>query len=301
MNWEWLHILSGPLIGAVIGYFTNYIAVKMLFRPHYEKKIGNFRIPFTPGLIPKRKNDLASAVGRAVANSLLTEEDMSRMLLSDEVEDSVTSLCMKQLKKGLKRSDRMGDVILKLTGDELYENGRENLKEALKEKIMNGIMEADPGKIIAVEGKKAVQEMLAGTMFAMFLHGETLDSMAESVGAYAENYIKEKAPGMIVLQLEKEIALLEEKRVYQVGEPLLEYEAVLEEKVRGIYRICIGKVAASIVSQFRIDAVIEQKIRDMDVCELEDLVMSVMKHELGMIVNLGALIGFILGLINIFI
>ena len=44
-----LTIIAGPLIGAVIGYFTNYLAVKMLFRPRREIKIGSKTLPFTPG------------------------------------------------------------------------------------------------------------------------------------------------------------------------------------------------------------------------------------------------------------
>lgn len=40
-----ISMAAGPLIGAVIGYFTNFIAVKMLFRPLHEVKIANFRIP----------------------------------------------------------------------------------------------------------------------------------------------------------------------------------------------------------------------------------------------------------------
>ena len=44
--------LTGPLIGAVIGYFTNYLAVKMLFHPRKAIKVGKFTLPFTPGAIP---------------------------------------------------------------------------------------------------------------------------------------------------------------------------------------------------------------------------------------------------------
>ena len=44
---NFLRLLAGPLIGAVIGYCTNYIAVKMLFRPLYPVKIGNWTLPFT--------------------------------------------------------------------------------------------------------------------------------------------------------------------------------------------------------------------------------------------------------------
>ena len=49
-------LIIRPLIGAVIGYVTNWIAVKMMFRPLHEKKIGKFTIPFTPGIIPRNKD-----------------------------------------------------------------------------------------------------------------------------------------------------------------------------------------------------------------------------------------------------
>ena len=49
---DWIQILAGPVIGAVIGYFTNYIAVKMLFRPLKPIKIKNYTLPFTPGTYP---------------------------------------------------------------------------------------------------------------------------------------------------------------------------------------------------------------------------------------------------------
>ena len=47
--------------------------------------------------------------------------------------------------------------------------------------------------------------------------------------------------------------------------------------------------------------IVEDKINDMEVSELEDLVMQVMKNELQTIVNLGALIGAVIGVINIFV
>lgn len=47
--------IAGPVIGAVIGYFTNFIAVKMLFHPKKEIKVFGHKLPFTPGAIPKGK------------------------------------------------------------------------------------------------------------------------------------------------------------------------------------------------------------------------------------------------------
>lgn len=295
-----LHYISGPLIGAVIGYFTNYIAVKMLFRPHKEKKIGNFTLPFTPGIIPKRKNDLAAAVGKAVGNALLTEEDMAEMLLSKEVENSITDICFSQIKHYMERECTLGETVTKFMGQEPYELSRERLKKSICEKVMQAIQEMEPGNLIAEEGKKAVRQKLEGSMFSMFLSDKLLDSLAGEIGTYAENYILENGPCYIENQIEKEIIGLESSSLSQVRSRLTMDEETIRERIREIYRMCIGKFAGSVVKQFHIAEIVESKIQEMEVEELEALVMSVMKHELGMIVNLGALIGLILGILNLF-
>ena len=74
-------MLAGPLIGAVIGYCTNYIAVKMLFRPYHPVKLCGRTLPFTPGIIPKRQPDLAKAVGKAVGENLFGEEEIKKILI----------------------------------------------------------------------------------------------------------------------------------------------------------------------------------------------------------------------------
>ena len=57
MSWELfrtiLNYISGPVIGAIIGLVTNYLAVRMLFHPYKPFKIFGVRLPFTPGIIPK--------------------------------------------------------------------------------------------------------------------------------------------------------------------------------------------------------------------------------------------------------
>ena len=86
MDWT---LLSGPLTGALIGYLTNYLAVKMLFRPRKAIYIFKKRLPFTPGVITRGKDRLAKAVSRLVSETLITEEDIRGYLLSAEMENSV--------------------------------------------------------------------------------------------------------------------------------------------------------------------------------------------------------------------
>src|SRR3712207_9226813 len=84
---QYTKILFSAIVGAVIGYITNWLAIKMLFRPHKEKRIFGIKIPFTPGLIPKEQGRIAKSVGDAVGNHLLTKEAMVDALKDNKVDD----------------------------------------------------------------------------------------------------------------------------------------------------------------------------------------------------------------------
>ncbi|CAM3943659.1 DUF445 family protein [Alkalicoccus chagannorensis] len=95
---EWILLVIIILLGAVIGGGTNIIAIRMLFRPYKAWFIGNFHVPFTPGLIPKRREEIAENLGRLVETHLVTPEGMqekiSEGVLFEEVEQ--------RLKDGIK-------------------------------------------------------------------------------------------------------------------------------------------------------------------------------------------------------
>lgn len=77
--------ILAPLVGGVIGYVTNDIAIRMLFRPHTAKYIMGWRVPFTPGIIPKEKGRIAEAVGTAISDNLMSKKVLEKYLLSDSM------------------------------------------------------------------------------------------------------------------------------------------------------------------------------------------------------------------------
>ena len=88
MDWShlWLYV-SPPILGGIIGYFTNDVAIKMLFRPYQAIYIGRRRVPFTPGLIPRNQERLAKRVSETIMGSLLTPaelQNLARRLLNTE-------------------------------------------------------------------------------------------------------------------------------------------------------------------------------------------------------------------------
>lgn len=73
---QYLPYLIPPLLGAVIGYVTNYIAIRMLFRPLKPWKLFGLRLPLTPGIIPSKRGELARKMGEMVGDHLLTAGDV---------------------------------------------------------------------------------------------------------------------------------------------------------------------------------------------------------------------------------
>ena len=78
-----------PLVGAFIGYVTNAVAIKMLFRPLAEKRLFGLRLPFTPGILPRERKKLAESIGRMVEQELLTPGVLRDRLAKAEVRGNV--------------------------------------------------------------------------------------------------------------------------------------------------------------------------------------------------------------------
>ena len=73
-----------PFLGAIIGYITNRIAIKMLFRPLNPKRVLGIRVPLTPGVIPRNRFDLARTIGRMVSEQLLSPQALKDHLAGTE-------------------------------------------------------------------------------------------------------------------------------------------------------------------------------------------------------------------------
>ncbi|MGV2390360.1 MAG UNVERIFIED_CONTAM: DUF445 family protein [Microcystis novacekii LVE1205-3] len=91
--------------GAIIGYFTNDVAIKMLFCPYKAIYIGKRPLPFTPGLIPRNQDRLAVRVSDTIMGSLLTPEELQklakRLLDTERVQGAILwllQLALKQIK-----------------------------------------------------------------------------------------------------------------------------------------------------------------------------------------------------------
>lgn len=122
-----------PLVGAVIGYFTNDLAIKMLFRPYKPINIGKRRLPFTPGVIPRNQENLAQRTSDTIMESLLTPEELQnlarRLLQTERVQAAILWLLQVALKQiGEDREQKTAKIV----GDILRDLTEESLPRLLK-------------------------------------------------------------------------------------------------------------------------------------------------------------------------
>ncbi|MFJ7699176.1 DUF445 domain-containing protein [Lysinibacillus fusiformis] len=109
-------LLFMAIIGAAIGGVTNHLAIKMLFRPHNAIYIKNWRVPFTPGLIPKRRDELAKQLGLTVVNYLLTPETFRKKFFSKDIQEKVEQFVQTKVEETIFTNDKTIQDWLNIAG-----------------------------------------------------------------------------------------------------------------------------------------------------------------------------------------
>ncbi len=87
-----LNYASPPVVGAFIGYFTNMVAIKMLFRPLRPWRVLGCKVPFTPGVIPSKRGELAVNIGEMVGEHLLTSKEIGQALANESFQNHLYRL-----------------------------------------------------------------------------------------------------------------------------------------------------------------------------------------------------------------
>jgi len=96
-----LSFILPPVVGAIIGLFTNWLAIKMLFRPLVERRILGIRVPFTPGILPRERSRMARSMGDTVATDLLDDATVASRLRSPAFKDAIRQASLKAVRKVL--------------------------------------------------------------------------------------------------------------------------------------------------------------------------------------------------------
>jgi uncharacterized membrane protein YheB (UPF0754 family) len=129
--------LLPPLLGAFIGYVTNYIAIRMLFRPLHPWRIFGVRLPLTPGIIPAKRSELAEKMGEMVGSHLLTAEDVGRVLEKESFRRELRGVVTEKLGTFLDRE--LGPAVSLVPAD--YQARFRDLVDLLRWKLAKSVFD----------------------------------------------------------------------------------------------------------------------------------------------------------------
>lgn len=145
-----LKFLSLIVVGALIGGVTNYLAVKMLFRPLHPVYIGKWKLPFTPGLIPKRHHEIAEKLGEVVVEHLLTPEGLTEKLHEEKFVAEVNQMVRKEALKFLESDQTLFHLLKSWNVEDADEKTEEFLLKKLEEKYWHAIENMKNKKIAEI-------------------------------------------------------------------------------------------------------------------------------------------------------
>ncbi len=211
--------IIGALIGAVIGYITNWLAIKMLFRPREAKYIFGMKLPFTPGLIPKEKSRIANKVGETVGTHLLNSDSLSKALKDDKIKAKFNEVAKEKINQVINSNSTLEEALKNTLGENYY---------ALKGNMINNIA-------------KTILESIQEEEFKNKVKFYIVDSIKERLNKEPEKIIdfinSNKFREVIINTLEEEKtrdiigkALL--KEVKTLGKEDLTIEEVIPENIK---------------------------------------------------------------------
>lgn len=294
-------IIIKPLIGAGIGYVTNLIAVKMLFRPLKPIKIGKHTLPFTPGIIPKNKARLAEAIGNSISTNLLTEDSLKKTLLSREMKENIKIKISNVLSYAeTENSIKLKDYIKSYIGDVSYNKNLEKLTTHITSNLYETLISYNLSDLIAEKFELAIREKLKGSALGIFGGKTLISSISENASFKINEYIETEGENLIYELVSKELEKYTSYTTSDIYNSIETSNISVQNLIINIYEDFIIKTMPSILNSINISNIVKNKINSMEVLELENIILQIMKKELNALINLGALIGFILGMLNLF-
>ncbi len=242
MNYQdYLPYLIPPLLGAIIGYVTNYIAIRMLFRPLRAWHLLGLRVPLTPGIIPAKRGELAAKMGEMVGAHLLTADDVGRAFAKDSIRRELRLTVTDKLSHYFDRPlgpletlvperfrPRLREIIgllqVKIAAivfDYLQSEAFETRFCSYFAQQTDQLLARDPASFLTPERYRSIQRHLDDKYSGFFqsprtaaLVGDYVDRKVEEVLS-SERPLRELLPAdlveLVLAQLEKELPQLAEK------------------------------------------------------------------------------------------
>ena len=290
-----LPLLFSIFMGGLIGYGTNTLAVEMLFRPFTPKYIGRWRLPFTPGLIPKEQGRIAESLGSLIETELFSPEVLSQALNTPETKAAISAWLDQLFAKAGASQKCPRELLIQTFGEEEYIQKREDLSSLLCSFFVQKATEAKLGESFARQlshrTDKAIPFLPEGSLEDVYVNtlGKLIDrELEKSLPEIIQQYVYREAGAFLGTPLSLTLQK-HEQELPKLKDSLLSF----------IHTAILGALP-QLLGSGEIKRLVVNRINSLNPMELNRLLKGLMKKELAAIEWLGALLGGILGMLTYF-
>jgi uncharacterized membrane protein YheB (UPF0754 family) len=295
-----------PLVGAVIGYVTNAVAIKMLFRPLKELRIFGVRVPFTPGILPRERRKLADSIGRMVQRELLTpeilKERLARPETAESLEKSLAEYTGKLLSMPPAEWDKGIPELLRTAAGDMYPRAAEGLTGFLRREDIRRRLEIQGVlllKQVIIKMNAMQRFFITAGKYDVTLE-EKMPEIVKDLIDQMESYFKsEDAEKKILGALETELRSFPEKHPGATIEKLAGIDGGKKERLDRFLAEKILEAAGSqiekVLAVIDVKNMVADRINSLDMIRVERIILDVMAGQLKWINVFGAILGAIIG------
>ena len=288
-------ILFSILMGALIGFGTNALAVEMLFRPFAPKYIGKWKLPFTPGLIPKEQGRIAESLGELIEKELFSLEVITEALNTPETKETISSWLDGIFTSASDSGKTPRELLIQTFGADTYVQKREDLSHLLCTYLVQKATQAKLGESFARQLSHRADEKLP------FLRSGSLEDVyANTLGKLIDRELEKSLPEIIRNYVYAEAGSF-------LGTPLSVTLKKHEQELPKLKNSLVGLTHTAILGALpqllgsgEIRRLVVKRINSLEPRELNSLLKGLMKKELAAIEWLGAFLGGILGAVTYF-
>ena len=167
------------IISAAIGWITNWVAIKMLFRPHNEINLGLFKIQ---GLIPKRRAEIGTGIADVIQNELISIKDVIANIDREEFSRRLNDLIDDVLEKNLKTKVKEKFPVMQMFfSDKMAKDVSNTIK---------GIVMENQEKIFEIFSNYAEENIDFSTIITDKISNFSLDKLEEIINGLAKKELK---------------------------------------------------------------------------------------------------------------
>jgi uncharacterized membrane protein YheB (UPF0754 family) len=283
--------LIPPVVGAVIGYITNAVAIKMLFRPLTEIRVFGFRLPFTPGILPRQRHKLAENIGAIVEGQLLTPEILIARLRQEDLRESLKTLIAGYTEQVLNPGSGIALKFLEIAERE-YPRLLEALIAFLKQPEVHRRMEIH-GRVFlnnAILRLNVLQRFfLSAGQFESTLHDRMPEIIDDLIGQVEDILREPRTREGIVRRLAQTLFAADSGKKER-------FDAYLRDKLLGFAE----EHSAALLQTLNIKALVSNRVDSLDMAQVEHIILDVMANQLWWINVFGAILGALIGLFQSF-